>query len=150
MNFELKKKLMDEQPLTVEETLRLDQAIEAQNVVTGLMAGLEDQAPSLAWRSDLNQRLLLQSERHKRRSAFRWFSGFAAAAATVTAFTLFAIPRSVAPVIDDKPVVAKQSTPAKDGPSVEESILTAHREADLESGMGISFDGPSDSSPGSL
>jgi hypothetical protein len=149
MNRELKKKLTDEQPLTVEETLRLDEAIEGQTVVPALLAGLDDTSPSLAWRSELNQKLLLQSGRHKRHTTFRWFSGVAAAAALV-AVAFLSVPRPTKTEFVREPLAGVSKPAVKEGPSVEESLLTAHREADLESGMGISFDGPSDSKPGSL
>src|SRR5258705_309376 len=103
MNFDLKNKLVEEQPLTSEETLRLDEAIEGQSAVPSLMAGLQDPAPSMSWRSGLNQRLLLQSGRQRRQARYRWISGFAAAAA-VTTVVLFTVPKTEGTLAQPDPV----------------------------------------------
>ena len=139
------KKMLDEQPLTVEEALRLDEALENQTVVSRLMGQLEDGAPSLAWRSALNEKMVAYTGRRKREWTFRWVSGFAATAA-ITLVAFFAVPRSQPDPIVFSPI---HTMPNSKGPGVEESLLTAHLEADIESGLGVSGESVSGVTPGS-
>ena len=129
----MKKKLIEEQALTIEESLRLDEALESQTIVPRLMGRLEDGAPSLAWRSALNEKLLAQTGRRKRVSTFRWVSGFAATTA-ICLVAFIAVPRSQSGPIVDNPVTKVANS---NGGGLEESLLTAHLEADIESGLGV-------------
>lgn len=133
MNWELIKKLQDEQALSVEETLRLDEALETSASTAGLLNSLDESAPSLAWRSDLNQKLASVSRKTKRQSSFRWLSGFAAAA-TLVFVAFLALPKS-RPTVNPNRVtsVARKS----EATNIEESLVKAHFEADVESGLGM-------------
>lgn len=145
MNWELKKKLANEQHLSVEEALRLDQALEAESNVSALMKSLEDEAPSLAWRSALNEKLIASTGRRKRTYAVRWVSGFAATAA-VAIFAFVSLPR-VNPIATDYQPQNTVKTVKSTG--LEESLLTAHMEADIESGLGVSTESATMSPAGS-
>ncbi len=113
MDKSLLQKIAREEPLSAEESLRLDQALDVQEPVANLVAHLPEDAPSLAWRSELNQRLAHTKVKRRQFSLFRWGSGALAAAAAVTA--LVVVVSNTAP------------KPAAKG-SVEEVILSAHRD----------------------
>ncbi len=130
MNKDLFKKLIDEQPLTAEESLRLDGALEGEGskMARHAVSALDDDAPSMAWRSSLNQKLSLVSR--KRRTAVYWRFGVAAsavAAASVLVVSFF------------QPFQAPSSVPtrvAKEA-SVEEAIITDHEGQLGQASLGV-------------
>lgn len=134
MDRELNRKLQSEQPLSVEESLRLDEELDRSHVSSKVLGLLSDESPSMAWRSQLNARLSAEVAKSKKRLAFRWFSGVAATAA-VAAFAVL-----VLPTMTSSPVATPgKSVVAHEGPSVEESLVSAHKEADLENAMGVTW-----------
>lgn len=133
MDYELRNKVRDEQPLSLEETLRLDEALETQTAVGVFVGELSDGEPSLEWRSGLNNRLLATRTVKKRRTWFTWGSVGIATAAAATWIVMMPLGNKPSPPEPRRPV-ARQSNG-----SIEESLISAHREADLESGMGVSW-----------
>ena len=134
MERELKQKLYSEQPLSVEESLRLDEVLEQDSVSSKVLLHLTDEAPSMAWRSQLNARLSAESAKTKKRTAFRWVSGLATTAAVAACAVMFA------PTLNSRSSVSSpQARVVHEGPSVEESLVSAHKEADLENGLGVSW-----------
>lgn len=133
MNWELIKKLQDGQALSVEETLRLDEALESSASSAALLHSLGDSAPSLTWRSELNQKLASVSKKSRRQSSFRWLSGFAAAA-TVVFVGFLAVPKAEQ---DTNPRQATSMARRSEATNIEESLVKAHFEADVESGLGM-------------
>lgn len=126
-------KLRDDHALTVEDTLRLDEALEAGKPLAGLLKSLDDSTPSLAWRSELNQKLLLVSKKGRRSLGLRWVSGFAAVAAvTLVAFVAVRKPEPRPDVRRTVPVAQSVANA-----NIEESLVKAHFEADMESGLGF-------------
>ena len=142
----LKDKLTKEQALDLAEALALDEALEGQAQVARLVAELPESEPSLTWRSALNVRLMAASAAKRRRVTLGWVTGVLATAATAFV-VLTLVPRT--PSGDDGLVPTRPGRPVARG--VEESLISAHREADLESGMGVSWSQSStDNGSGSL
>ena len=135
MDKELFKKVIGEQPLTVEEALRLDGALESEKsvLISKMVAGLEDDAPSLVWRSALNSKL--EAASRKRRTAVVWRFGLAASAVAAGSFLIVGLLR---PVEKDAPRVMT----ADNEVSVEEAILGEHEYATGQASLGVhvSFD----------
>lgn len=147
MNSQLIKKLREEAALTAEESLRLDQGLEAQEKSGSPLSALPEPSLSLSWRSNLNEKLLVQASKKKRVAKLGWFSGITASCALCAAVLL--VIKNANPS-DDSTVVNKPvSVSKKESSGVEELIITAHSEADMESGMGISNDLYQDASAGS-
>ncbi len=116
MNEDLLKKLTEERPLTPEEALELDQALESpgQAQAAAWVRGLSAPEPSMAWRSALNRRLARPA---RRRTVWLWGS----AAATVTALSaLLAVALHQA---------ASGPSAAGPGPSVEQALVDTHRQS---------------------
>lgn len=147
MNFELIKKLREEATLSASESLKLDQALELQENVGNLVSELPEPSLSLAWRSELNEKLLAQSSKKKKVARLGWFSGITASVALCAAF-LFIV-KSSGPTSEQNVAKIPTHSIKKDSKGVEELIITAHSEADMESGMGISNDLYRDASAGS-
>lgn len=83
-NREFIKNLQEERALSMSDAHRLDEALGAQKPVQDWVTQLEDESPSLAWRSALNERLIAASPAKpaRRFSWFRW-AGVAAVTASV-------------------------------------------------------------------
>ncbi len=144
---ELILKIVRETPMTASESLELDELLEAQVTSAPLVGALHDPEPSLSWRSALNEELLKCSVKPKRRSVTFWVSGFAATAVAVLALFVF-MPH--APKVD-RTAISTAPLAKQTGPSLEESLVSAHHEADLETGMGVSWTPePNSSRPDSL
>lgn len=132
MNRELKRQIVDESTLSLQQALELDEALEQQGPVARLVGALSDEQPSLAWRSELNAKLERSAARARRSSlSVKWLSGLAAAAALATC-AVFVAPLFTSPQQPEPLVLTEPKTP-----SVEESLVSAHKEADLESGFGV-------------
>ena len=82
-------KIRAEKPLDWQESAALEQALESQAPLKGLVASLDDPSVSLEWRSQLNERLAVVAGKRKRKSLVPWIGGFAAAAACAAAFVIF-------------------------------------------------------------
>lgn len=102
-------------PLSVGQEAWLDEALERQSFVSGLMKALPKEQPSLAWRSRLNERVLAIASDAKRR--IRWLAilrpalGIGLAGALAIVFT---IDRNVQP------------TPLRPKGAVEAGLVKAH------------------------
>lgn len=83
------EKIKAEKPLDWQESAQLDLALSSQAPIKNLVSALEDPEPSLAWRSELNQKLLAVAKRKKRQTIVPWLGGLAAAAACTAAITVF-------------------------------------------------------------
>ena len=82
-------KIKAEKALDWQGSAALEHALEAQSPLKTLVASLEDPSPSLAWRSQLNEKLVAVSVKRKRKSLVPWIGGLAAAAACVSALFIF-------------------------------------------------------------
>ena len=129
MDRELFKKVLKEEPLSVEEALALDGALEGarSQAVSRLVSGLDDDALSLRWRSELNQKLMSASR--QRRAASYWRFGLTASA--VTAACVFALSLF-------NPLPERESPPVRIAEqSVEDAILSEHQGAVGEASLGV-------------
>ncbi len=136
MDRETFEKIAHEQALTIEEALELDFELEESASMQSLLHGMEDPTPSLAWRSELNSRLLAVSPRAKKTKTWAWLSGFSLTGLAVAGLVMvFAKPPTSSPV-PDQPTIQLS---ARKSPAVEESLINAHHEADIESGMGVAY-----------
>ena len=134
MNDGQMRKLWEEQPMTLDESLALDDALEAQAGLGRLVHDLPDPEPSLAWRSALNGRLMAVSPKRRKSPVWTWLSGGVAATALAAFAFVNLIPETPNPEprVDPAPVVTSST-------GVEESLLTAHNDANLESGLGVAW-----------
>lgn len=133
MDREWIEKLESEGPLGIEDSLRLDQALEAQQPVSRLVAGLPEDVPSLEWRSGLNAALAARAAR-PRRLWLGWASGLATTAACAAAILAF----------------GPKQGPAVPGPSqteasVEEMLMSAHNSTEAQEHLGLDAPVVSDS-----
>jgi hypothetical protein len=136
MDKELISKLKAEQPLTAEESLRLDTALDSTDLARRAVSELPDEAPSLAWRSGLNERLVAVSR--KRLTHVYWRFGLSAAvcgAATLFVLTVFLKPIGQPQDDGGQVRVAKEKT-------VEDAILSEHQDAlgEMSLGVHVTFD----------
>lgn len=133
MNRELLNKALHEKPLTAEETLALDQALEAEASagLGSLVLGLESDAPNLEWRSGLNAKLAAASRR-KQRTAWLGMLGLAAPVAACAAALAFWVMQPGSPA--NAPVAQEHVDN-----SVEEILVTKHQEAVRTGALGVSM-----------
>ena len=132
--MDLNKKLTEELPLTAEEALRLDGALECARgqFVATLVNGLPDEAPSLEWRSQLNEKLVRGSKR--KRTLVYWRLGFGATAAMAVcaALVMMVNPGGTDPIA---PARAVENVPQE---TVEDAILSGHEEMVQQASLGVS------------
>ncbi|MBX3112687.1 MAG: hypothetical protein KF857_11835 [Fimbriimonadaceae bacterium] len=124
LDKEILRKLREEQPLTAAETLRLDESLEAgASRAHQLLDGLDDAAPSYAWRSSLNQRLVSTKRHHAPRLKLfiGWAGGLTAVAASALAMVMTQNSAKPTPAPDHGPL-AKSVTPS----SFEETLVSSH------------------------
>lgn len=127
------KKLLEERPLTAEESLRLDDALENQSgrLSQAILRDLPEDQPSLAWRSDLNTKLARASQAQKKRQVIlRWLPAMAAPVAAGCAFLLLT---TTAP---QQSTVSPQSV-ARNTESIEEQMVDLHRDAVAPVAIGV-------------
>jgi len=127
------ERVKSEQPLDVQDALRLDESLEATSSVRTLVQSLADDEPSLAWRSELNEKLM--GARRPARGGWRlWLPvGGSAVAAACLALAFFRpSPEPTTPVAS-----------ANESNSVEAIILQSHREADATTVLGVASPAPS-------
>ncbi len=128
----LMKKVLEERPLTAEESLRLDEALESQSarLSQAILRDLPEEQPSLAWRSDLNAKLAHASQaRKKRQTLLRWLPAMAAPVAAGCAFLLLtttAPQRTITP-----------GTVARHTESIEEKMVDLHQDALAPVAIGV-------------
>lgn len=94
MNNDLIKKLMEEQSLNMVEALELEQQLESGDHVrlSQAISHLPDGEVSLAWRSELNQKLQAMAPvETKKKFSLKWVYPSSAVAAAIAAFAFFAI-----------------------------------------------------------
>ena len=136
MDKDMFKKLIEERPLTAEEALALDEVLEgaSSRQVAHMVAAQHDEAPSLTWRSKLNQQLSLLSS-NKRRTLV-WRLSAAVSTGAVAAFFLLAVlnqPVTPVPGITDNgvmEVVSEESTQ-------DESIMDEHETKMTQVSLGV-------------
>ncbi|MFX6277408.1 hypothetical protein ABTF87_19095, partial [Acinetobacter baumannii] len=86
-------KIKAEKQLDWQESIELDRALSAQDPLKSLVSALDDPEPSLAWRSELNQKLYAVAAKNKRKALVPWLGGLAAAAACTAAVAFFVVNR---------------------------------------------------------
>lgn len=135
MNPDLFRKLQNEEPLSIQEMIELELALEQQDSdgLDQLTLAGEDKIPSLAWRSSLNEKLLEQQHVPKEKVRY-WLSG-AAAAAVIAAVAFFVWPSQTSnlPQIDQKDPIVQ----SKD-PSIGSMIVDGHVLDNVNMAAGIS------------
>ncbi len=119
MNREWMRKLENEETLSMSEAHALDEALSAQTPVGDVVGQLENDAPSLAWRSQLNEKLFALSAAPAPKR-FQWWraAGFGTATAALALVVFISVPRTRSSVT---PVVANQEI------SAEQVLLDSHR-----------------------
>jgi hypothetical protein len=137
MDKELIGKLKGEQPLSAEEALRLDSALESERgqMVASIVSGLVDESPSLAWRSSLNERLAKSARKSRAALAWRFGFGATAAAATFVLAVILMQPTSVPDRAAPEPRNTVDNTPKE---SVEDAILAGHQDVVQQASLGVS------------
>lgn len=91
MDNNLKKKLENEEKLTVADTFALDQALEEQAVLQTMVHDLEEEGASLAWRSRLNEKLIATSAPVKPRNRWTMFRIWAPVSAGVACLAVLGV-----------------------------------------------------------
>lgn len=136
MDNKLLRKIEAEEQLSAEESLRLDEALEASDVA-GAVRALGDEAPSMAWRSQLNEKLGKATRRQRTRVMWRY--GLAVTAGASAMFLFFSLGQQVP--TENETLVARP--PIADSTSLEDDILSDHQDAMTQASMGVivSFDG---------
>ncbi|MBX3097392.1 MAG: hypothetical protein KF812_11065 [Fimbriimonadaceae bacterium] len=125
------EKARKELPMDMEEMLALDEALNQSESVKSVLSSLTDEEPSLAWRSELNEKIASIKPRRPKLALWVPISASAIAAATL-AIVLF-IPRNT-----ERPAeVLSQSDR-----SVEALILRSHREAEAATVLGVASPTP--------
>ncbi len=117
---ELFEKLKAEGPLSMAEAHLLDQSLAEQEGIRSVVRELEDDTPSMAWRSGLNERLLAVTPTPRK----SWFSlralaGLGTVAACTLALILVLRPEAPRPMSAPSVTVSESS--------VEQVLLDAHR-----------------------
>jgi hypothetical protein len=134
MDKDMFNKLAAEQPMTAEEALRLDAALESdsEKLSRHALSALGEDSPSLAWRSALNQRLAHVSRR--RRQTVYWRFGVAASGvAAATVFVLsFMMPSPPSERLT--PRVVERGAPAA---SLEDAIIGEHEDQMGQASLGV-------------
>ena len=138
MDKRLFDKILADEQLSAEESLRLDQALELKgSTAAGRAVGeLPDEAPSMAWRSDLNEKLSKGSRQH--RNLLMWRYGLAVSAGATAMFLIVNFGQPIADnaaPFSDPPLVTDSTT-------LEDDILSDHQNAMTQISMGVvvSFD----------
>lgn len=91
MDQELMKKLKSAKSLTVQDAFLLDEALDQQAEVKSMVQDLEEEGASLAWRSQLNERLHAATPRAKPRHRWNMFRIWVPVAAGVAGLAVFGV-----------------------------------------------------------
>ena len=99
MNRDLMQKMLREEKLTAEEQLQLDALLEKQAGTQPLLQQLDEDTPSMAWRSALNERLhaVTPAPSRPRFAWLRWAPLVGAVAAGAVVFTMMNKPVQPSP-----------------------------------------------------
>jgi hypothetical protein len=113
-------KLMREEPLTEQEEAMLDAELARSTSTAPLLKQLPDEMPSLAWRSELNERLLQSAKPVAKPSRlFRWLVPTTAVAAA-TIFVSVLISKQGEVNLPDQAVASQ---------NIESQLVSAHRDS---------------------
>jgi hypothetical protein len=122
---ELIKKLVREEPLKIDESLWLDEALESQGPVREWIGRAASDEPSLEWRSRLNRRLADSLPKSRPWWRRPWAPAIGMAGVAASAFFLATM----------NPSAKTPAAPEADANSFEQKLVKAHLEAGLgESG----------------
>lgn len=120
MDRELIAKLMNEEALTPQEEAILDAKLVESSGVAPLLKQVSDEVPSMAWRSELNEKLqTVARPRATQNRISRWLVPATAIAAATILFSMFS-PKQAATMPDA--VAAKT-------PTIEAQLVSAHRDS---------------------
>lgn len=142
---ELFEKIQHGETLDARESLYLEQVLESDDGlnVASLVEGLHDPEPSLAWRSELNEKLQTMAPKPTRPKRLVWFgSGLVAtslaACAIVFGTSFMGSGQKNAPVASNEsmPVATNQSA-APESNDFEEALIQAHYADDAEVSAGL-------------
>lgn len=136
MDKDMFKKLIEERPLTAEEALTLDELLEGETSrqVAHMVAAQHDDAPSLTWRSKLNQKLSLLTG--KKRRTLVWRLGAAVSTGAVAALFFMAVLNQ--PVTPDPRIASPHDVNyASDETTLEESIMDDHETSMTRVSLGV-------------
>jgi hypothetical protein len=126
MNPELRRKLMAEEPLTLEESLQLEAHLAQSGTLSQMVADLPDDEPSIAWRSQLNDRLREMAPKPKAKRL--WLPiGLSSVAAAAAAVIIFMPKGSAVP-----PTVANDQVG-----SLEEAVVRGHNAGESAIVLGV-------------
>ncbi len=134
MDKDLIRKLTDEQPLTAEESLRLDAALESADSVrfAQSVSRLADETPSLAWRSALNESLSKVSRRRRTGLVLRY--GFGATAVAAASFLVVSF---IQPFRAEDGGKAPAVVDNRSESSLEDEIVAGHHDAMSRASLGV-------------
>lgn len=134
MNHELNEKLRLEQPLTLEESLQLDSILEESNGMSAWLNPNAAESPSLAWRSQLNEKLLAHAPKPKRTFRLGRVPQLATLAATI-AFATFSATSFMASKAASAPAPGAAMSP-------EELMISAHLQNNFSAVVPVPTDTP--------
>lgn len=129
MNEILKKKLMDEKPLTPAEMLELDVALEEGDHLGNVIEDVSAVQPPLNWRSGLSQRIYVEARQNSKRSAFRL------GATVVASVCTLALMASM--VLDSRNYGGPSLAIDSENESVEERMVQLHHEVESQASLGV-------------
>lgn len=113
-----------------DQNLKIDEALESTDSIRQMVASLPDETPSLAWRSQLNERIYQsQSKVHKRVVFWKFFAPATSVAACCVAYILIAAPFRAHSV--DSNVAVKRT--------IEDEIISNHVAQEVESFTGTAI-----------
>jgi hypothetical protein len=130
MNKDMFKKLENEQPLTADEALFLDEVLEGESANVSLLAmgGLSEDSPSLAWRSGLNVELAKVSRRRRSLVFLRYGIATGAVAAACASILMLVRPSEQPAPVETR--IAQEST-------VEDAIFSEHESMMGNASLGV-------------
>jgi hypothetical protein len=109
------EKLKSEKPLDWRESCELDLLLDKDTKVSSVMSSLSDAEPSLAWRSQLNERLVKVAKRKRKLAFVPWVGGLVTAGAACFAVLMVTSHPTV-----ERPVLVRTN------PTVEAELFTVH------------------------
>lgn len=141
---ELFEKIQSGESLDARESLFLEQVLESDEglSVSSLVEGLQDPEPSLAWRSELNEKLQTMAPKPARPKRLVWFgSGLVAtclaACAILIAPSWMGAGQEEAPVVNDSMPMATNKSSASESNEFEKALIQTHFADDAEVSAGL-------------
>lgn len=128
------KKLMEEKPLTAEETLRLDEMLSGKSAVAQVVNSLPEDEPSLAWRSELNSKLSAMTPKPRKSNFLKIFTAVAVPAAAAVALGLLVFPK-----LNPSPNSVSIPEVTSNTGGIEEELLLAHNSAEERAALPVSL-----------